>query len=129
MVMKTDERFDAMLVEQDPGRAGTKPTPFLDPVVRALSVGLRNRIGDKLVTLLLFGSRARGDAQADSDYDLLVIVDQIRPEIEDQILDLQVELLDRYDALVAVLLRTPEQWRLSQGFPLAENIAREGIPL
>lgn len=33
----------------------------------------------------LFGSRARGDAYPDSDMDVLVIVDDISPELEDYI--------------------------------------------
>ncbi|MBW1899271.1 MAG: nucleotidyltransferase domain-containing protein, partial [Deltaproteobacteria bacterium] len=31
----------------------------------------------------LFGSRARGDADPDSDMDLLVIVNDLSPEVED----------------------------------------------
>jgi predicted nucleotidyltransferase len=33
----------------------------------------------------LFGSRARGDADPDSDMDVLVIVDDLSPELEDYI--------------------------------------------
>lgn len=41
----------------------------LTDVVTALKQGL----GDHLVAVLLFGSRARGEAHAASDWDLLVI--------------------------------------------------------
>jgi predicted nucleotidyltransferase len=101
----------------------------VDPVIQALGPQLREAIGNRLDALWLFGSRARGDASPDSDYDLLVVVDEVSSVVEERILDLQVELLDRYDALVGVLLRTTQQWRDAQGFPLAENIRREGIQL
>jgi len=54
----------------------------------------------------LFGSRARDDARPSSDYDLLILVDDKTPEIRNQILDLQVEIHDRHEALVFTFLRT-----------------------
>lgn len=36
---------------------------------------LRVRFGDRIRELVLFGSRARGDAHEDSDVDVLVVVD------------------------------------------------------
>lgn len=33
--------------------------------------------GDRLRTVVLFGSRARGDAHAESDMDLLVVLDEV----------------------------------------------------
>ncbi|MBI4906368.1 MAG: nucleotidyltransferase domain-containing protein [Acidobacteria bacterium] len=35
--------------------------------------GLSDLYGDRLVQLILFGSRARGDARPDSDYDILLV--------------------------------------------------------
>jgi predicted nucleotidyltransferase len=35
--------------------------------------------GRRVTKVVLFGSRARGDARPDSDYDLLVVVDEIEP--------------------------------------------------
>jgi uncharacterized protein len=34
---------------------------------------LKGGLGDKLIAVVLFGSRARGDANEDSDWDLLLI--------------------------------------------------------
>jgi hypothetical protein len=39
----------------------------------------------KVSELILFGSRARGDADPDSDLDVLVIVDDLSPEMEEYI--------------------------------------------
>ncbi|MBK8432567.1 MAG: nucleotidyltransferase domain-containing protein [Chloroflexi bacterium] len=46
-------------------------TEQLQPVTSALQEAL----GDDLVALVLFGSRARGDARPDSDWDLLLIAE------------------------------------------------------
>ncbi len=42
--------------------------------VRAVEA-LRAALGERLVAIVLFGSRARGDSTADSDWDLLVIAE------------------------------------------------------
>jgi len=100
-----------------------------DAIIETLSRELNQRLRPHLRGLWLYGSRARGDARATSDYDVLVIVDDKTPEVRAQILELQVEILDRYDALVATLLRTEEEWLASQGYPLARNIARDAVRL
>jgi predicted nucleotidyltransferase len=79
--------------------------------------------------MVLFGSRARGDARDDSDYDVLVVVDHRTPELRAMILDIESQLMDRYGALVATVLRSEKEWACNQGFPLARNIAREGVSL
>jgi predicted nucleotidyltransferase len=100
-----------------------------DPVVAAFAQEVRSRLGDRVRQLRLFGSRARGDARTHSDYDMLVVVDRRTPDIRSEILDIEVGLLDRFDALVASIVRSEEEWQHSQGYPLARNIARESVSL
>src|SRR5947208_9133383 len=100
-----------------------------DPVVQEFAAMLRQRLGSHLRQLLLFGSRARGDAQDGSDYDMLVVVDHRTPELRTVILEVESQLMERYGALVATVLRSEAEWQQLQGFPLARNIAREGVPL
>ncbi|WP_295390391.1 nucleotidyltransferase family protein [uncultured Thiodictyon sp.] len=100
-----------------------------DPVITTLADELHRRLGTQLRGLWLYGSRARGDARPTSDYDVLIIVDEKTQVMRDRILDLQVEILDRYEALVATLLRTESEWFGSQDSPLARNIAREAVRL
>lgn len=57
------------------------------PVKQALSRfghRLRQRFGERLCEVVLFGSYARGDADEDSDVDVLVVVDDLtEPERRD----------------------------------------------
>lgn len=46
----------------------------LDSTLRRLRDGLAALYGDRLDRVLLYGSRARGDARSDSDVDVLVIL-------------------------------------------------------
>ncbi|MBK1707425.1 nucleotidyltransferase domain-containing protein [Halochromatium glycolicum] len=102
-----------------------KPPPS-EAVPDVFAREVRRRLGTHLKDLRLFGSRARGDAQPHSDYDMLVIVDRRSPDIRDAILEIEVDLIDRYEALVTSIVRTEDEWKQRQGTPLALNIEREG---
>ena len=56
----------------------------IEPEIAALLVDLKRRLerrfGDRLVALYLFGSRARGDHEPDSDVDVAVVLDQKLPD-------------------------------------------------
>jgi predicted nucleotidyltransferase len=104
-------------------------TPASDPVLREFSARLRAALGSHLRHLVLFGSRARGDAGNGSDYDILIVVDDQAPSLRQTVLEVEVHMLDTHGALFASVLRSEEQWEQAQGFPLAMNIAREGLPL
>jgi len=110
-------------------REGSQRLYQCDQVAQGFAVMLRQRLGAHLRQLLLFGSRARGDAQDGSDYDMLVVVDHRTPELRAIILEIESQLMERYGALVATVLRSEAEWQQLQGFPLALNIAREGVPL
>jgi predicted nucleotidyltransferase len=60
-------RADRLVVGMAQGNPGGAD-PVLDEIVRRLIVGLRP------ARIYLFGSRARGEATEDSDYDILVVV-------------------------------------------------------
>lgn len=114
--------------DNQPGVSALTPMSC-DQVTKALQQSLAQRLGAHLRGVWLYGSRARGDARENSDYDVLILVDEKTQAVRDCILDIQVEILDRHDALVATIVRTEDEWRLSQGYPLARNIVREAVLL
>lgn len=50
-------------------------TEELASVLQQLRAGLEAMYGDRLDRVLLYGSRARGDAEPESDVDVLVVLD------------------------------------------------------
>lgn len=87
---------------------------------------------DATAEVVLYGSRARGDATDESDYDLLIISDsQVTIEAEDRfrraLYDLQLETA----TVITVLMVNRDQWDapLSRAMPLHQNIERDGISL
>lgn len=57
----------------------TRLSPF-EQVLRKALDALKNSLGDDLVSVVLYGSRARGTAGKESDVDLLVVTDTSRSD-------------------------------------------------
>lgn len=80
---------------------------------------------------ILYGSRARGNARPDSDWDVLILIDKDRLEIEDydKITYPLSELGWTLGTIISPVLYTKKDW-LAQNFtPFYKNIETEGIPL
>ena len=103
--------------------------PDLDPALHAFAKQLRQRLGHHVRHIMLFGSRARGDDRVDSDDDMLAVVESRVPGVRSTILEIERGLMDRHGVLVATVLRNEDEWRRSQEFPLALNVARESVTL
>jgi predicted nucleotidyltransferase len=83
-------------------------------------------------TVILYGSRARGDAQEDSDYDLLVLVDREPDmELERSIVARLLPLELSSDKILTVLVYNRSQWdsRLYRAMPFHKNVTREGLEI
>jgi predicted nucleotidyltransferase len=73
---------------------------------------LRDRFGENLVSVVLFGSRARGETRPESDVDLLVVVRGLprrRFERYSGLPDLAREVSAAFAQAVAPILLTPEE--------------------
>jgi predicted nucleotidyltransferase len=80
----------------------------------------------------LFGSRARGDADPDSDMDVLLIVnDIISPELEDYVSECAWEAGFKYGIVIVPVVFTRDEWENGpeRYSLLAEAIRAEGVRL
>lgn len=82
-------------------------------------------------SVILFGSRARGDASADSDWDLLILLNKDHLEVSDH---------DRYaypfwelgwttGAMIHPIIYTRTEWEKRRGGAFYENVQKDGIVL
>lgn len=87
---------------------------------------------DPTATVILYGSRARGDARADSDWDLIVLTDgSVGDAQEDAIRNAIYEVEWKTGEVLTVILHARDDWETPryQATPFQRNVAREGVSL
>ena len=71
---------------------------------------LRKVLGEHLVAVVLFGSRARGDARADSDWDVLVLAEGLPQNPFDRQLFFGRLLPSDIPGAITVVAKTPKEF-------------------
>ena len=82
--------------------------------------------GERLDRVVLFGSRSRGDADPDSDFDLLVTVQSLDQADQKRVFDIAADLSLEYGTVLAVLVVPTNDFTEDRYFYLYENIQKEG---
>ncbi len=90
---------------------------------------LHQSIPDQIEFVALFGSKARGDSQQDSDIDVLVILSQEDRELRREILKQAARFSLEYDVLLSPRVIGAERWEKMRGFSLYRNVQREAAGL
>jgi predicted nucleotidyltransferase len=104
---------------------------FRPAILRELKRSLGSFLGDQLVSMVLFGSMARGDYHDESDIDVAVIVHGLTRKLKGQILDEVAELELEHHMPLSVLVLSEEEFnRLKKRERrIALDIEREGVSL
>ena len=89
---------------------------------------LEQALGNRLVAVVLFGSRARDTAHQGSDWDLLLVARQLPEKLFQRHLQLKQILPPLWRGKVAIVAKTPEEFE-SDVSDLFLDIALDGIIL
>jgi hypothetical protein len=89
---------------------------------------LKHSLGDNLVAVVVFGSRARGEACETSDWDLLLIARHLPEKVFQRHLWLKSLLPVDWRGQATIIAKTPEEFTASLP-PLFLDIALDGIVL
>jgi predicted nucleotidyltransferase len=86
--------------------------------------------GERLKNILLYGSRARGQAAEHSDIDLAIVLDgDVTPDKEiDRMIDIVTETHLNYGVLLSIYPVSEKDYT-SVNSPLLLNLRREGVPV
>lgn len=84
------------------------------------------------VEIILYGSKARGDFDKESDIDLLILVKSIvNSRLEEEITHITFDIELNYDVVFGKIIENIDFWNmpLAKLMPLHLNIDKEGVPL
>ena len=100
-----------------------------DPVLIRFRAALDALYGDRIERVVLFGSRARGDAREDSDYDIAVFVKNpsaFATELN-RLVDVETDILYDTGAVINALPFAAGAYRERTGF--MRELRRDGLDL
>ena len=109
-------------------------TPNELEALESLVNRLGQRYGDDLQRLVLFGSKARGDFDEESDLDVLVVVRMSEGDYWqhwNKIIDLTYDLELKYNVVFSLLIKNEPEYALMRQWNLLinRNIDQDGIGL
>lgn len=104
-------------------------TPSEEEALQKFVNYLEETIPDQMKVVALFGSKARGDSQRDSDTDILIILDQDDRQLRRVILKQAARISFEYDVLLSPRVIGAERWTQMRDFSLYRNIVRDASKL
>jgi uncharacterized protein len=103
--------------------------PKDDPIIVRFRCALGGIFGDRIERMVLFGSRARGDASHDSDYDIAIFLNDFadrRQEVR-RLVPLVTDIVEETGAVIHPLPFRAGTWR--ERTPLMHEIRLDGVDL
>ena len=83
---------------------------------------------NKITTIILFGSVARGEDSEDSDIDILIVSDYWE-EIDSQITELVGKIMYDKDELISAHVMNTERFNNTQHYSFLSNVLEDGVTL
>jgi uncharacterized protein len=101
-----------------------------DPVLTKFRAAVEHAYGARIERVVLYGSRARGDGQPDSDYDIAVFIREMSSRWQEfrRLADIEIHILDDTGAIVRAMPYEAGSWRHA-GSPLMYEIRKDGFDL
>ncbi len=105
----------------------------LNVILKKYVKDIQQLYGNKLKTVLLYGSYARGDFRADSDIDIMILVDLSEQEILKKghvLSDITFDYNFNDDLKIMPIVKNLDHFnKWLRAYPFYYNVKREGIEL
>ena len=108
-----------------------KLTPKEKKALKEFKKELEKKLKTNLVQMVLFGSKARGDARKDSDIDVLIVVKRKGEATINFIFDKKIEINSKYDIYISPKIYSKKEYNYYNQIPtlLMHFISQEGIKI
>lgn len=100
-------------------------------VIESFVKDLRTNLGDQIVSIRLFGSKARNDFDKESDIDVLVLIKKKNERIRKKVAEILTDYLLQYDLPLSPVLYDLYEYRKNKeiGSFFFKEVEKEGILL
>jgi predicted nucleotidyltransferase len=102
-------------------------------IVQDLYARLKEVAGERVQTVIVYGSRAWGQAGPDSDLDVAVVIQGYTPEIEGSLQEAAYQVMWDHDFIPIIALKIFDANTFlkyqERGFSFYRKVAQEGIAL
>ena len=106
-------------------------TPTEQGAITEYVARIRGKFRKRVLAVMLFGSKARGDADAESDIDLVVLVDVESGEFRSRLWRIASDVSLEYDVVLSPRVFGQERWDEMRRIrlPLYRAIVADSVPL
>ncbi|AIG98380.1 putative nucleotidyltransferase [Archaeoglobus fulgidus DSM 8774] len=87
---------------------------------------LKEKYGDKIHKIILFGSTARGEAEEESDIDVLIIADGVTQK---EVSKIAFQILLKYGEVISSIVEDKQQFERYKDYSFHRNILKEGVEI
>lgn len=106
---------------------------IIDDLLRRYVQEVRKIYGNHLKSVILYGSYARGDFRADSDIDIMILVDLTDVELEKywrQLSWITYDFNEEHDTDIKPIAKSDSHFKKWLGtYPFYTNVQKEGVKL
>jgi predicted nucleotidyltransferase len=99
-------------------------------VIKAFVKELKEKLGNEIITIRIFGSKVRGDFEKDSDIDIFILVKRKR-DIRDKISDIAADYFFQFNVPLAPVVYSLLEYEKNKelGSFFFEQVEKEGVVL
>lgn len=105
----------------------------LKEIIKKYAEDVHELYGNRLRTIILYGSYARGDFRQDSDIDIMILVDLAEQEIMKEsrkLYDITFEYNFQYNLMIMPIVKNIEHFnKWLHAYPFYYNVKKEGVKL
>ena len=100
-------------------------------ITNELIEGLKNIFKDRLFSIILYGSVARGDDTEESDVDIAILLKDVKNQpLQDKLIDFTLDLDLKYDKVFSIIdIDYDDFVKWEDVLPFYKNVKKDGVVL